>query len=349
LGRRNLSATGNGLDIIPVLILNWNGEQDSIECLKSIRESAQAGFVPVLIDNGSESLSLERLKHGCTQIYPEVLFLRRSDVSPGDQALRTRILDHLGENSMVFIENGENLGFAKGNNVGVRLATIAGADWVMLLNNDTEVAPNAFRELRSFQSANPSVFAITPQIRYFHPSTKIQNCGGSLTYFGSRKYAYANTDASAVDETTHSTISFATGCALLFKHVLTGPLTEDFFFGEEDYEFSLRMQKRGLTMACAHHAIVFHKVGTSITRASTTLGAILVNYACRLINTRNYYSRIRWHTTRVLAYLYLPVVLFKNGINLRKALFAARIVDSYIRRHTGMGAAEFRSMIAINE
>jgi len=250
---------------------------------------------------------------------------------------------------MIFIENGENLGFAKGNNVGIRLATIAGADWVMLLNNDTEVAPNAFQELRSFLSANPSVFAVTPQIRFFNPSTKIQNCGGSLTYFGSRKYAYANTDATATAETTRSTISFVTGCALLFKHVVTGPLSEDFFFGEEDYEFSLRMQKRDLTMACAHHAIVFHKVGTSITRASTTLGAILVNYACRLINTRNYYSSFRWQTTRLLAYLYLPVVLAKNGINLRKALFAARTVDSYVRGHTGMGAAEFRSMIAINE
>jgi GT2 family glycosyltransferase len=138
-----------------------------------------------------------------------------------------------------------------------------------------------------------------------------------------------------------------TGCALLFNHETTGPLTEDFFFGEEDYEFSLRMQKRGLAMACVHQAIVYHKVGASIARASTTLGAILVLYAVRLMDTRNYYSRIRWQATRILAYLYLPVLLAKNRISPRKSIVAARRIDSYIRTHRTMGSAEFRDLISV--
>lgn len=312
-----------------------------------MRRSAPAGFVPVLVDNGSETASLERLKHGCSSIYSRILFLNRGDLSAPDTARRADLKDHLGEDSMVFVENGENLGFAKGNNVGIRLATFFGATWVMLLNNDTIVSPDAFQELRNFVGNNPLVFAVTPQIRYYEPSTRIQNCGGMLTYFGSRKYLCANMDAALSPDNTHSFITFVTGCALLFNHEITGPLTEDFFFGEEDYEFSLRMRKRGLAMACAHQAIVYHKVGASITRASTTLGAILVLYACRLIDTRNYYSKIRWQATRILAYLYLPVLLAKNGINLRKSVFAVRRVDSYIRNHRTMGSAEFREMISV--
>src|SRR5206468_7870337 len=138
------------------------------------------------------------------------------------------------------------------------------------------------------------------QIRYYEPDTRIQNCGGDLTYFGSRKYKFANQNVSALPRSESSPITFITGCALLFKHSVTGPLSEDFFFGEEDYEFSLRLRRLGLEMACVHTAAIYHKVGTSIKRSSKPLGAIAVHYASRLIDTRNYYSRLRWHATRLL-------------------------------------------------
>ncbi len=329
------------------MILNWNGEDDSIECLKSIRASASAGFVPVLVDNGSQAASLDALKKACSSIYSRICSLKRTDLSAPNPPRLTEITDHLDDDSLVVIENDENLGFAKGNNIGIRLASLIGAKWVMLLNNDTVVSPNAFQELRKFVEGNPLVNAVTPQIRYYQPSTRIQNCGGLLTYFGGRKYILANVDADRAPDITSSPITFVTGCALLFKHGVTGPLTEDFFFGEEDYEFSLRMKKRGFGMACAYKAVIYHKVGTSITKASTAFGTILVHYACRLMNTRNYYSSIRWHSTRLLAYLYLPVVLVKNGISLRKTLFAARSIDFYIRNHATMGFTEFQAMIRI--
>ncbi len=302
---------GNVEDVIPVLILNWNGEGDTVECLKSIRRSAPAGFVPVVIDNGSKPESVERLKQECNLI-------------------------------------GENLGFARANNVGIKFAESIGAEWVMLLNNDTVVSPEAFQELRRFLGNHPSFTAITGQIRYYSPNTRIQNCGGDLTYFGSRKYRFANMDASALPKSDFSVITFLTGCALLFKYTVTGALTEDFFFGEEDYEFSLRMRQLGLEMACAHGAVVYHKVGASIARSSRPLGAILVHYASRLINTRNHYSKARWHATRILAYLYLPVLLVRNGIDPRKSISAIRRVESHLRRHHSVARNEFQSLVVCN-
>ncbi len=339
---------GNVEDVIPVLILNWNGEGDTVECLKSIRRSAPAGFVPVVIDNGSKPESVERLKQECNLIFSKVLFLRGRELAAPGGSSRAEFLEYLGEDSLVFIENGENLGFARANNVGIKFAESIGAEWVMLLNNDTVVSPEAFQELRRFLGNHPSFTAITGQIRYYSPNTRIQNCGGDLTYFGSRKYRFANMDASALPKSDFSVITFLTGCALLFKYTVTGALTEDFFFGEEDYEFSLRMRQLGLEMACAHGAVVYHKVGASIARSSRPLGAILVHYASRLINTRNHYSKARWHATRILAYLYLPVLLVRNGIDPRKSISAIRRVESHLRRHHSVARNEFQSLVVCN-
>lgn len=331
--------------IIPVVILNWNGEEDTLECLKSIRKSVSTGFVPVIVDNGSKPESLERLKRECGELFGKILFLKGSELAASGNARRDEFLECLSEDSLVFIENGANLGFAKGNNVAIRFAEIIGSEWVMLLNNDTVVSPEAFQELRKFRDAHPSFIAITPQIRYYNPNSRIQNCGGDLTYFGSRRYRLANKDVSGAPRSDFSVITFITGCALLFKHRVTGTLTEDFFFGEEDYEFSLRMRKLGLRMACAHGAVIYHKVGASIGRSSKPLGGIVVQYVSRLINTRNYYSKTRWHATRIMAYLYLPVLLMKSGIDPRNSLSAIRTVESHLKRNCRVDYAEFRQMI----
>lgn len=332
-------------DIIPVVILNWNGEEDTIECLKSIRRSMPAGFAPVVIDNGSEPESLERLKRECRELFTKILILRGDQVSARGEALQEEFQDYLGEDALVFIENGENLGFAKGNNVGIRFAERAGCEWVMLLNNDTVVAQEAFQTLRRFLEAHPEFTAVTPQIRDYRENTRVQNCGGDLTYFGSRKYRLANRHFSAVPKTDYSVITFITGCALLFRPKVTGAISEDFFFGEDDYELSLRMKKLGLPMACAHGAVVYHKVSASIGKSSRPLGSILVYYVSRLINTRNYYSKTRWQATRILAYLYLPVLLSRNGIDPRNSMAAIRRVESYIRRHRSVSRAEFQSLV----
>jgi GT2 family glycosyltransferase len=145
---------GSG-EVIPVVILNWNGGEDTVECLRSIRRGVAAGFVPVVVDNGSGCESLEKLKCECGRIFRKVLFLREGEISSRGGSLREEFAEYLGEGSLVFIENGENLGFAKGNNVGIRVAELIGAEWMMLLNNDTVVAPDMFERLRRSRTTDP--------------------------------------------------------------------------------------------------------------------------------------------------------------------------------------------------
>src|SRR5229473_7029822 len=148
-------------DVIPVVILNWNGEDDTVECLKSIRKSIPAAFVPVVVDNGSKAESVERLKRECSLTFSKVLQLRGSELAASGSARRDEFSKYVGEDALVFIENDENLGFAKGNNVAIKFAESIGAEWVMLLNNDTVVAPETFLELRRFLKNRPSFAAIT--------------------------------------------------------------------------------------------------------------------------------------------------------------------------------------------
>src|SRR5712691_7950669 len=96
----------NAEGVIPVVILNWNGEDDTVECLKSIRKSALAGFVPVVADNGSRAESIERLKRECGQIFGKILYVRGSELTAPVGSRRAEFAEYLREDSLVFIENG---------------------------------------------------------------------------------------------------------------------------------------------------------------------------------------------------------------------------------------------------
>lgn len=327
--------------LIPIIILNWNGEFDTIECLNSIRQSKKCGFFPVLVDNGSTPESLTRLRNNCWLIYHDIHIFNRTQILSIQNPSVAGISDSITEETLIFIENGENLGFAQGNNIGIKFAESFQAEWVMLLNNDTVVHENSFFELSKFIKLNPGIKAITPQIRYYEPNTKVWNCGGELTYWGSRKYYFANADHLVVPKTGFRKITFITGCALLFKYKETGPLTEKFFFGEEDYEFSLRMKNNGMKMACVFNSIIYHKVGSSIKKLSKLQELIYIQYISRLINTRNYYSLLRWQITKVLCYLYIPVLLWKSSINPVNSLQLIRRINYYINRNNKVDITEY--------
>ncbi len=336
----------NKKNFIPIIILNWNGVDDTIECLYSIIKSSKAGFVSVLVDNGSKLADLEKLKYKCSLIYNDVLFLKRKQLLNFQKNSIQNLLGSLTEDTLVFIENDENLGFAKGNNVGIKLAELIDAEWVMLLNNDTVVLENTFYELREFIKRNPSIKAITPQVRYYKPNTRIWNCGGNLTYYGSRKYKFEDMDYSKVPQKGFSEITFITGCALLFNYKETGTLIEKFFFGEEDYEFSLRMRKNGLKMACVYSSIIYHKIRASLNKSSLPLGAIYIHYINRLINTRDYYSIFRWHTTKVMVYLYIPILLMKKKISPIKSFSLIQRINSYIKCNDNVPRSEFMAAVS---
>jgi GT2 family glycosyltransferase len=327
--------------IIPVIILNWNGEKDSIACLESIKNCENYRFLPVLVDNGSNFESLRILKSNCLKIFNKIIFLNEDSIESSKDFIKATIYNNQINEILFFIENFKNHGFARGNNIGARIASIIDSDWLMLLNNDTEIISDTFTKLIDFVDNNDDIVAVSPQIRFHEPKDLIWNCGGKLTFFGSRKYFFANQKIELVPDKGFSLITFITGCALLFQYKKTGLLTEDFFFGEEDYEFSLRLKRRNLKMACIFESIVFHKVGSTINKNNNIVNNIYLYYINRLINTRNYYSKLRWELTRMLSLLYLPVLLIKNKINPLKSILLFKNVNKYIKNNNKVDSNEF--------
>jgi len=120
-----------------VVLLNWNGWQDTLECVRSLRRGQYRNWHAVIVDNGSNDDSVERLKQAC----PEVSIL----------------------------ETHKNLGFAAGNNVGILFALKNRADYVFVLNNDTRVLPDAISNFIEFAERYPEAALMGPRIERRNP------------------------------------------------------------------------------------------------------------------------------------------------------------------------------------
>jgi GT2 family glycosyltransferase len=292
---------------ISVIILNWNGHEDSIACLESLAKCSYPDFEIILVDNASSDGSISIIKQWIAET--NIPGLRRYSLIDDKMISKPTA----GEIRMQIIENAENFGFAKGNNIGIEHALKHKADIVLLLNNDTTVQSDFLGELAVFFNTHKDYVAATPQIRYFDKPDVIWNCGGKLNSLGSRKYFFHEQNQSVLPDNEFIDITFITGCALAVRSDIIekfGMLTEDFFFGEEDYEFSLRMKKQGLKMACVLTSLVYHKLSSSISKASNvSLGKIYIHYLNRFIDLRSYMPRWRWQLWRYSYMVYIFALL----------------------------------------
>lgn len=275
-----------------IIVLNWNGTADTIECLKSIKSNSYCNYTIVLVDNGSEKKNLLKLENWCANNFQFIASYTKEDAENGGLFDDEKKLKGLNpDDKLVFIKNHDNLGFAAGNNVALRYAMKLNVQYTLLLNNDTVINKNAIYVLMSFIVNNKKYVAVTPQIRYFDQKDTVWNCGGKILWFGNRKYYYAGKRIDNVPQKGYNKVTFITGCALLFKPNATGILSEKFFFGEEDLDFCFRQKYAKNKMACVYESVIYHKVSTSIKKVTNNvIGKVYLNYLSRLINNRQYSS-----------------------------------------------------------
>ena len=337
-----------------IIILNWNGWKDTIECLESIQQLDYDNYRIVIVDNGSTNDSWIHLNAwACGELHisgrytkyrPEnkpvaSVIYDRNTAEAGGVAEKERLLETLpSAKRMVLIKSVENLGFAEGNNVAIRYALKCHSDYIWLLNNDTTVLPDTLSKLISFMVNNMTWQGVTGQIRLYDQPTHVWNCGGYLKWYGVRKYSYADTNIAHVPQDGFGRISFITGCAPLFRSQLfkkVGLLSNRYFFGTEDIEFSQRLQKAGQAIACVYSAIIYHKVGRSTNENSkkATPGMIYYHYLGTFINMRYYWPKQIWHIWRILyiPYIFCMVRLrYKFTIKMICIIIRALLHDSMI-------------------
>lgn len=223
-----------------IIILNWNGYKDTIDCLESLRLNEDQNYKVVLIDNASSNESVAELKK--------------------------YISSSKSEEKIQLVENNENSGFAKGCNIGIDIAKKnQDCEYIWLLNNDTVVLKDAILPLvETLKTEKADV--VTPLLNYFNPSDMVWNCGGKISNLGFRKYYFAKQNETAVPKQDFLKITFITNCASMFRKEFFDNyrIDERFFFGEEDFSLSLYCKKNRKKMLCVLDSKIYHKVSVSI-------------------------------------------------------------------------------------
>ena len=305
-----------------IILINWNGADDTLACLASL-EQASGDFCVVVADNGSTDDSVSRLQ---------------------EYVATSPLCVHL-------LPLDRNWGFAAGNNRAISYAVKTfDLDSILLLNNDTEVAPDFMIKLQEYRAAHPSCKVMGPLICYWAEKDRIWSCGGRLV-FGSRKSYYRDADVSSLPERTPLPVSFISGCALFADISLLDAdgrlLTERFFFGEEDYEFALRMRRAGEKMVILRDAVIWHKVASSARRAQTrsTLGRDYLYYLGRLIAARDYYSPMAFFVIRLISAGSSLRWFLRDGLTMRQSFRLARRLFRDARIREGITYDDFQSTV----
>ncbi|MBR5455891.1 MAG: glycosyltransferase family 2 protein [Bacteroidaceae bacterium] len=313
---------------IAIILINWHGADDTIACLESLSKMTEPHTV-VVGDNGSTDDSVMRIQ---------------------------RWLDENAEkpnvNGYKVVPLGNNYGFAVGNNKALDVAMQDNPDYCMLLNNDTEVEPDTLTHLVEYARANPDVKVLSPCICYHSNKEKVWFSGGRLT-FGTRKNLFAEQPRAAVGLEPFA-MDFVSGCALFFAPSLLNEKNEllynGFFFGEEDYEFSLRMRSMGVKMACVPQSLVYHKVGSSQknTKDSRGLGRIYMYYHNRLICNRLYESSLKFNIVCMLNCVTCLKYFRRYSGSSRTALKLVRCLFREVRTKSTFDYDDFRALMFEN-
>lgn len=226
--------------LVYILILNWNGWKDTIECINSCLKLAYPNYRILIIDNGSSDNSEEILK----KQFP----------------------------NLEIIQTGSNLGFAGGNNVGIRQALKEGADYVWLLNNDTVVDSNALTELVKVAESDETIGIVGSKIYFLDLPNIIWSAGSIFDQVSLTPYfvGYGQEDRGQFDEIRE--VEMIVGCSLMLKRSAierTGLMDERFYLQHEESDWCWRIKKNGYKIYFVPRSVVRHKVSQSIVLGST--------------------------------------------------------------------------------
>ena len=216
---------------VTAVVLNWCGEEVTTECLRSLQLSKYDSLTLLLVDNGSPDDSGERLRAA----FPEVEFL----------------------------QTGQNLGYAGGSNRGIQWSLERGADYVLILNNDTVLESDAIGALVEVaEGGGGKVGGVVPKILYYDEPDRIWYAGGEFSPLRGLGLHWRegeldrSDDAEAVQEVT-----FMTGACFLISAEALRELNgfdEDFFAYVEDADLCLRVTGAGFRMVYQPSARILH-------------------------------------------------------------------------------------------
>lgn len=212
-----------------VILVNYNGINDTLDCINSILATQLEGVSIVVVDNASDKDETIEIKNK----YPNVITIRST----------------------------VNGGFSAGNNIGIKYALEHGATYIMLLNNDTIIAPDMISLLLTY--CNDKTITV-PKMLYYSEKEKVWYGGGEINRWTGTA-VHCDLNRKEVPQSRRF-CTFATGCCMMIKadiFTTIGLLNENYFMYSEDVDFCIRLLNYGIRIEYIPQAKLWHKVGAS--------------------------------------------------------------------------------------
>ena len=221
---------------LAIVLVNWNSFDLTRDTIHSLQKTNFQNYDCIVVDNGSADDSAQQLEN----TFPEIILLKSAI----------------------------NKGFTGGNNLGMQYALDKGYEFIMMLNNDVEVAPDFLAPLIGKMQSDEHIGAVQPLIYFHHDKNLIWNAG---TKYNPWLGICSTIDYNKRDDTHAATqqpkrIDWITGCAFMIRASVLqkiGLLKEDFFIYYEDVDLSFRIKKAGYQLAYEPSSVIYHIAGMS--------------------------------------------------------------------------------------
>jgi GT2 family glycosyltransferase len=291
---------GEGIGVSPsrtcVVTISYRGSADTATCLQSLGKSnVPVGIVVV-------------------------------DTTPMDDALEAALAFCP---SFTLLRADENVGFGRGNNMGIEWTLMnSGCEYIFLLNNDATIFPDSIERLESAMADNPDVGIMAPRIAYLDDPSTLWYGGGDMDWRRASGFTPGfNGSALAPLAMTERDVTFASGCALFIRRDAAKKLRgfdPRFFMYEEDTEFCLRANENRIRIRYMPRSLILHKGQGSDPDAAkgnqnlwSVENARLPFYVFHIIRNRllNVYLHARGRNL-LSAILFFPLLIIRRAIPL---------------------------------
>ena len=284
---------------VAVIILNWNRWHDTIRCLESVCQSTYANFAVILVDNGSRDGSIEKIgRWAGGELEIDSGFVKySSDNKPiptefisEKEIVSKRYAEKESASALLtIIANDTNLGFARGNNIGIQFALKEhDVHYIMLLNNDTVILPDCIQELVNTAEEDTRTGSCQPKMLSMDEPGRIDTAGISMQHLEVGAVAIGNgLQDDGQFSRSKDIFGVCAGAALYRKVMLDqiGLFDEDFFAYYEDVDLALRARLQGWRAVYVPRAIVYHGHSATLGKESPV--------KTRLLERNRYYYIIK--------------------------------------------------------
>ncbi|MFZ5505317.1 MAG: glycosyltransferase family 2 protein [Pseudomonadota bacterium] len=263
---------------VAIVVLNWNGWKDTVECLESLTGLNHRSFCVIVVDNASTDGSEARISAWAEQ--PD----RPGSFMVLDEGAIATFSHRLGHLDVVLVKAAVNGGYARGNNLGLRLGIQCGAKYLWVLNNDTAVHPDALVALEKVAAKDASIGIVGSVLVYYDDRTRIQAYGGATfnkyTARGDQIAQGQPFDSATLASFSGEQPAYISGASLFVparfvKEV--GLMEEHYFLYYEEIDWAVRAAGTW-RQAIAPESVVYHKEGGTIGTSTRSSRSRLSQY-----------------------------------------------------------------------